>query len=106
MPWTPSVPLMSKLHYCMRVDVIGGGEGGSKNNVHWTLSVAMVEFRVSPYTFRHFQRVQTHILLRSTFEVCKSSPNAGGGNYEYLAVVSDSLTRTNLAWKVGVEQSL
>ena len=34
------------------------------------------------------------------------SPNAGGGNYEYLAVVSDSLTRTNLAWKVGVEQSL
>ena len=82
------------------------GGGGSKNNVHWTLSVAMVEFRVSPYTFRHFQRVQTHILLRSTFEVCKSSPNAGGGNYEYLAVVSDSLTRTNLAWKVGVEQSL
>ena len=32
----------------MRVDVIGGGEGGSKNNVHWTLSVAMVEFRLSP----------------------------------------------------------
>ena len=33
------------------------------------------------------------------------SPNAGGGNYEYLAIVSDSLTRTNLARKVGVEQS-
>ena len=43
-------PLMSKLHYCMRVDVIGGGEGGSKNNVHWTLFVAMVEFRLSPNT--------------------------------------------------------
>ena len=40
---------MSKLHYCMRVDVIGGGEGGSKNNVHWTLSVAMVKFRLSTF---------------------------------------------------------
>ena len=34
------------------------------------------------------------------------SPNAGGGNYEYLAIVSDSLTRTNLTRKVGVEQNL
>ena len=38
---------MSKLHYCMRVDVIGG-KRGVKNNVYWTLSVAMVEFRLSP----------------------------------------------------------
>ena len=36
----------------MRVDVIDGGEGGSKDNVHWTLSAAMVEFRLSPYNQR------------------------------------------------------
>ena len=34
------------------------------------------------------------------------SPNAGGGNYEYLAIVNDSLKRTNLTRKVGVEQNL
>ena len=33
------------------------------------------------------------------------SPNAEGGNYKYLSIVSDSLARTNLARKVGVEQS-
>ena len=26
---------------------------GVKNNVHWTLSVAMVEFRLSPYYVLH-----------------------------------------------------
>ena len=30
LPWTPSVPLISKLHYCIRVDVIGGGGRGQK----------------------------------------------------------------------------
>ena len=32
-------------------------------------------------------------------------PNAVGGNYEYFAIVNNSLTKTNLArWEVGVEQ--
>ena len=30
------------------------GGGGSKNNVHWTLSVAMVEFRLSPKQIREY----------------------------------------------------
>ena len=48
----------------MRVDVIGGGEGGSKDNVHWTLSVAMVEFRLSPYLISLTKRLRI-IILRS-----------------------------------------
>ena len=35
----------------MRVDVIDGGEG-VKDNVHWTLSAAMVEFRLSPLSIK------------------------------------------------------
>ena len=49
----------------MRVDVIGGGEGGSKNNVHWTLSVAMVEFRLSPnaaYTRMEIKQLNLKLL--------------------------------------------
>ena len=61
----------------MRVDVLSGGQGGSKNNVHWTLSVAIVEFRLSPKDSINHANVRDIFKSLISIDRVKTNQNCG-----------------------------